>query len=125
MFKKKKKLNPQKPSHKGVLSNMNVQPSFARTQMTEDQSSSLVSQQRPPKLPRIESRESIDRVKEEADEEREAVERNMTPNPKTQRYLVAVEYVGTRFSGAQKQSSCRTVVGVLEVTFSLHFSHEP
>ncbi|KAL0335274.1 UNVERIFIED_CONTAM: tRNA pseudouridine synthase A [Sesamum radiatum] len=35
-------------------------------------------------------------------------------NPGIQRYLVAIEYIGTRFSGAQKQSTCRTVVGVLE-----------
>uniref|UniRef100_A0A0E0REU2 tRNA pseudouridine synthase n=1 Tax=Oryza rufipogon TaxID=4529 RepID=A0A0E0REU2_ORYRU len=32
-----------------------------------------------------------------------------------QRYLVAVEYVGTRFSGSQQQLNQRTVVGVLEV----------
>jgi hypothetical protein len=32
-----------------------------------------------------------------------------------QRYLVAIEYNGTRFSGSQQQSNCRTVVGVLEV----------
>jgi hypothetical protein len=36
-----------------------------------------------------------------------------------QRYLVAVEYVGTRFSGSQKQLACRTVVGVLEVCTKL------
>ena len=36
-------------------------------------------------------------------------------NPRIQRYLVAIEYIGTRFSGSQKQLSCRTVVGVLEV----------
>ncbi|KAK9929072.1 hypothetical protein M0R45_026182 [Rubus argutus] len=32
-----------------------------------------------------------------------------------QRYLVAIEYNGTRFSGSQQQSNCRTVVGVLEM----------
>ena len=36
-------------------------------------------------------------------------------NPRAQRYLVAVEYVGTRFSGSQQQPNQRTVVGVLEV----------
>lgn len=36
-------------------------------------------------------------------------------NPQAQRYLVAVEYVGTRFSGSQQQLNQRTVVGVLEV----------
>uniref|UniRef100_A0A0D3HSA5 tRNA pseudouridine synthase n=2 Tax=Oryza TaxID=4527 RepID=A0A0D3HSA5_9ORYZ len=37
-------------------------------------------------------------------------------NPQAQRYLVAVEYVGTRFSGSQQQLNQRTVVGVLEDT---------
>lgn len=36
-------------------------------------------------------------------------------NPRAQRYLVAVEYIGTRFSGSQKQPNQRTVTGVLEV----------
>ncbi|MED6195209.1 hypothetical protein PIB30_035819 [Stylosanthes scabra] len=35
-----------------------------------------------------------------------------------QRYLFAIEYIGTHFSGSQKQLSCRTVVGVLEQAFS-------
>ncbi|WVZ88812.1 hypothetical protein U9M48_035285 [Paspalum notatum var. saurae] len=38
-------------------------------------------------------------------------------NPKAQRYLVAVEYIGTRFSGSQQQPNQRTVVGVLEEAF--------
>ncbi|BAF29371.1 uncharacterized protein [Oryza sativa Japonica Group] len=38
-------------------------------------------------------------------------------NPQAQRYLVAVEYVGTRFSGSQQQLNQRTVVGVLEEAF--------
>ncbi|MQM06546.1 hypothetical protein Taro_039370 [Colocasia esculenta] len=38
-------------------------------------------------------------------------------NPGIQRYLVAVEYIGTRFSGSQQQLNCRTVVGVLEEAF--------
>jgi tRNA pseudouridine38-40 synthase len=37
---------------------------------------------------------------------------------RAQRYLVAVEYAGTRFSGSQQQPDKRTVVGVLEVNFS-------
>ena len=52
------------------------------------------------------------------DDEPEAVEnRTMGQNPRTfQRYLVAIEYIGTRFSGAQQQTpNCRTVVGVLQV----------
>lgn len=43
-------------------------------------------------------------------------------NPRSiQRYLIAIEYIGTRFSGAQQQApNCRTVVGVLQVyTFHL------
>lgn len=35
---------------------------------------------------------------------------------KIQRYLVAVEYIGTRFFGFQKQLTDRTVAGVLEVS---------
>ncbi|ONM33782.1 tRNA pseudouridine synthase [Zea mays] len=38
-------------------------------------------------------------------------------NPRAQRYLVAVEYIGTRFSGSQKQPNQRTVTGVLEEAF--------
>jgi tRNA pseudouridine38-40 synthase len=37
---------------------------------------------------------------------------------RAQRYLIAVEYAGTRFSGSQQQPNKRTVVGVLEVKFS-------
>lgn len=43
----------------------------------------------------------------------------MSTNKRIQRYLIAVEYIGTRFSGSQKQLNCRTVVGVLEVFCSL------
>ncbi|GAB2279053.1 hypothetical protein Dimus_013714 [Dionaea muscipula] len=41
----------------------------------------------------------------------------ISSNPRMQRYLVAVEYVGTGFSGSQKQPNRRTVVGVLEAAF--------
>ncbi|EPS72909.1 pseudouridine synthase, partial [Genlisea aurea] len=41
---------------------------------------------------------------------------NMNPK-RLQRYLVAIEYVGTQFAGAQKQPAARTVVGVLEEAF--------
>lgn len=37
--------------------------------------------------------------------------------PRGQRYLVAVEYAGTRFCGSQQQPDQRTVVGVLEEAF--------
>ncbi|KAI3704106.1 hypothetical protein L1987_74319 [Smallanthus sonchifolius] len=51
--------------------------------------------------------------------EEEVEERVMGQNPRTiQRYLVAIEYIGTRFSGAQQQApNCRTVVGVLQSAF--------
>ncbi|KAL5171350.1 tRNA pseudouridine synthase A [Glycine soja] len=47
-------------------------------------------------------------------------EEEMIQNPRNgiQRYLVAIEYIGTRFSGSQKQLNVRTVVGVLEEAFS-------
>ena len=55
---------------------------------------------------------------EDEEERREPVTslQPMSQIPRIQRYLVAIEYIGTRFSGSQKQLSCRTVVGVLEVT---------
>ncbi|KAJ9174725.1 hypothetical protein P3X46_013339 [Hevea brasiliensis] len=49
--------------------------------------------------------------------ESSVVTKPMSPNPRLQRYLVAIEYIGTRFSGSQKQLNCRTVVGVLEEAF--------
>ncbi|KAL0365000.1 UNVERIFIED_CONTAM: tRNA pseudouridine synthase A [Sesamum angustifolium] len=74
--------------------------------------------ERPSKLARIEGGDISDDGGEEEEEEREFVEGNMkSMNPGIQRYLVAIEYIGTRFSGAQKQSTCRTVVGVLEDAF--------
>jgi len=45
---------------------------------------------------------------------------SMNPvNPRVQRYLVAIEYIGTRFSGSQQQAKDRTVVGVLQVVACL------
>ncbi|KAE8690761.1 Pseudouridine synthase family protein isoform 2 [Hibiscus syriacus] len=41
----------------------------------------------------------------------------MSKNPRIQRYLVAIEYIGTRFSGSQQQPNFRTVVDVLEEVF--------
>ncbi|GFQ03131.1 tRNA pseudouridine synthase a [Phtheirospermum japonicum] len=93
--------------------------------MTDEQSSPIVrrtshqsrnqrpeSPQRPSKLAKTDGG-----VEEEEEEERESVETSMTPNPRIQRYFVAIEYIGTRFSGAQKQPVGRTVVGVLEDVF--------
>ncbi|TQE07371.1 hypothetical protein C1H46_007024 [Malus baccata] len=48
---------------------------------------------------------------------------SMSQHPRIQRYLLAIEYIGTRFSGSQQQSNCRTVVGVLEV-ISVEFEIE-
>ncbi|XP_010242036.1 PREDICTED: uncharacterized protein LOC104586484 [Nelumbo nucifera] len=59
----------------------------------------------------------IARTEDSSDEERSDNPLNMNPNPRIQRYLVAVEYIGTRFSGSQKQPNCRTIVGVLEDAF--------
>lgn len=41
---------------------------------------------------------------------------------KMQRYLVAIEYIGTRFAGAQQQPTGRTVVGVLQVHYNFLIS---
>ncbi|CAM8940063.1 unnamed protein product [Rhodiola kirilowii] len=52
------------------------------------------------------------------EEENEGPRRErMVEKPKIQRYLIAVEYIGTRFSGVQQQLNCRTVGGVLEDAF--------
>lgn len=48
-------------------------------------------------------------------EDKQLQDLSMSKNPRIQRYLVAIEYIGTRFSGSQQQPNCRTVVGVLEV----------
>lgn len=79
------------------------------------------SPERPSKLAKIDGGDLSD-GEEEEEGEKEFVERNMSPNPRIQRYLVAIEYIGTGFSGAQKQSTCRTVVGVLEVIFNFFFT---
>ncbi|PIA57763.1 hypothetical protein AQUCO_00600470v1 [Aquilegia coerulea] len=60
----------------------------------------------------------IPKTKEEEEEEEEEEELMSEKNPRIQRYLIAIEYIGTRFSGSQKQKAeCRTVVGVLEEAF--------
>ncbi|THG03318.1 hypothetical protein TEA_011329 [Camellia sinensis var. sinensis] len=90
--------------------------------MTDEKSTPLVSEspkhsfdqrpespQRPWKLPRIAGEEIIN-----DDEDGSPGDETMSQNPRMQRYLVAIEYIGTRFAGAQKQPNFRTVVGVLE-----------
>lgn len=71
------------------------------------------SPKRPPEVPKTAS-EYIS-----ADEEEQQQQVSMSPNPGNgiQRYLVAIEYIGTRFSGSQHQPNCRTVVGALKVRF--------
>lgn len=56
-------------------------------------------------------------VEEEQQQQQEKECKSMSQNPRIQRYLVAIEYIGTRFSGSQQQLNCRTVVGVLEEAF--------
>ncbi|XP_028111417.1 uncharacterized protein LOC114309792 isoform X2 [Camellia sinensis] len=93
--------------------------------MTDEKSTPLVSEspkhsfdqrpespQRPWKLPRIAGEEIIN-----DDEDGSPGDETMSQNPRMQRYLVAIEYIGTRFAGAQKQPNFRTVVGVLEEAF--------
>ncbi|KAL2460563.1 Pseudouridine synthase family protein [Abeliophyllum distichum] len=84
------------------------------------------STQRPSKVAKIKGEDFTDDAaaeQDEGEEERKLVEKNMNPNPRLQRYLVAIEYIGTRFSGAQQQSNCRTVVGVLEEAFQKFIGH--
>lgn len=65
------------------------------------------SADRPAKISKIEHPIPIDGDEEEG----------MSQKQRIQRYLLAIEYIGTRFSGSQKQLTCRTVVGVLEEAF--------
>jgi hypothetical protein len=58
--------------------------------------------------PRVEDSECLKRKREE--------EEMVGAYSGIQRYLVTVEYNGTRFLGFQRQKDKRTVQGVLEVT---------
>lgn len=51
-------------------------------------------------------------------EQEERGNEEMSQRPGVQRYLVAVEYIGTNFLGMQKQPNFRTVQGVLEDAFN-------
>ncbi|ESW20554.1 hypothetical protein PHAVU_006G218900 [Phaseolus vulgaris] len=75
---------------------------------------------RPSKLSKIEHSTHIAHEDDEEEEEKE-----MTQNPRNgiQRYFLAIEYIGTRFSGSQKQLTCRTVVGALEEAFAKFVGH--
>ncbi|KAK4271081.1 hypothetical protein QN277_019823 [Acacia crassicarpa] len=73
----------------------------------------LESTDRPSKIAKTE-----EDISDEEEEQKPAVhDSSMSQNPRIQRYLVAIEYIGTRFSGSQKQPNFRTVVGVLEDAF--------
>ena len=75
------------------------------------------SPERPQKIARVNPIEESGCEEEEENQQKGPIvsETKMNPNPRIQRYLIAIEYIGTRFAGAQQQSNCRTVVGVLEV----------
>ncbi|KAK8940913.1 hypothetical protein KSP39_PZI010007 [Platanthera zijinensis] len=70
----------------------------------------------PSKLAKLsEDRADVKGAGEEAPEEAlEPETPGMSQNPRVQRYLVAVEYIGTGFFGSQKQPNCRTVTGSVE-----------
>lgn len=78
------------------------------TQETKRQLDSPAESPKPSKISRSQE-------EEEEEEEQEEDQGIMSRNPRAQRYLVAIEYIGTRFFGSQKQPNCRTVTGTLEV----------
>ena len=69
--------------------------------------------QRPSKIAKT-TTDSEDEEEQQQQQQQQS-ERPTNPNPRMQRYLVAIEYIGTRFSGSQQQLNCRTVVGALQV----------
>ncbi|XP_059445582.1 uncharacterized protein LOC132177331 [Corylus avellana] len=75
------------------------------------------SSQRPSKIAKTAVEELSDDEEEQQQLQQPPAKEPMSPNSRIQRYLVAVEYIGTRFSGSQKQPNIRTVVGVLEEAF--------
>lgn len=68
------------------------------------------SQQPPAKVARVDE-EGVERETKRENEE------SMKTKNAMQRYLVAVEYIGTRFFGSQQQLNQRTVMGVLQEAF--------
>lgn len=97
--------------------------------MTENPKHKLESElefaDRPSKIAK--TKNPIDDEEEQEEEEQNPAidDRSMSQSPKVQRYLVAIEYIGTRFSGSQKQLNCRTVAGVLEVFFTCYSVRQP
>ncbi|CAI0439485.1 unnamed protein product [Linum tenue] len=78
--------------------------------------SETAEKERPSKVPKTLLADG-EEEEEEGEFESGGIPEAMSPNPRLQRYLVAIEYIGTRFSGSQKQPVDRTVVGVLEEAF--------
>ncbi|CAK9163371.1 unnamed protein product [Ilex paraguariensis] len=67
------------------------------------------SPERPSKIARVKEQDltnNDDNEDEHGEEQREPTigDRAMIQNPRIQRYLVTIEYIGTRFSGAQNNS---------------------
>lgn len=86
------------------------------------------SDNRPSKISKIDHPNHSDDGDEEVEEnEAKAVieeqKQGMSQNRRIQRYLLAIEYIGSRFSGSQKQLNGRTVIGALEVNITFPISH--
>ncbi|KAJ0035562.1 hypothetical protein Pint_25896 [Pistacia integerrima] len=103
--------------------------------MTENPKHSLdttpESSQRALKIPKtVEDQTNNNNTEQNPEEEKEEVEETkiakaMNQSGKLQRYLVAIEYLGTRFSGSQKQLNRRTVVDVLEIKAMFQEYYQP
>ncbi|XP_038708444.1 tRNA pseudouridine synthase A isoform X2 [Tripterygium wilfordii] len=92
--------------------------------MTENPKDSLETHSetptRPSKIQKIEEfsiEDEEDQSQQQGPEESGTAANPMSQNPRIQRYFVAIEYIGSRFSGSQQQLNCRTVVGVLQEAF--------
>ncbi|ONI36264.1 hypothetical protein PRUPE_1G579000 [Prunus persica] len=87
--------------------------------MTENLKHSLdsISSSHSPHRPSKISKTTDDLSDDEQQQQQQQQPESMSQRPGIQRYLLAIEYIGTRFSGSQQQSNCRTVVGVLEEAF--------
>lgn len=77
---------------------------------------SLSFSSKPLKVSRAEDRE--DEVAAETEEKVRGEGTIISSGNRSQRYLVSIEYIGTRFLGSQKQPNFRTVVGCLEVNIA-------
>lgn len=95
-----------------------LSPSSADTsKYSRDQALQERSYERPKKIARVGEEDTVGGEDDEVEGEDQQLQMRVNSNPRIQRYLIAVEYVGTRFSGAQQQSNARTVVDVLAVKF--------